>query len=438
MVRGAVSALRRPAPLSLPPPSLTDRLTHLLSPSPPPPSPEIAYDTSVPFQSILGFGGAFTDAAALNYAALSRAGKQSALDLLFGSAGLGYSLGRTSINSCDFSAASYSFDDEPGDYELAEFDSHASQDSLHRIPLLLAAASALRAGWGEELRLVASPWSPPAWMKADPKGGPGAAEDMLGSAPGCLLGGARSKEAAAWALYFSKWLAAYERGGVPVWAVTPQNEPEFAAPWEACSFTGEEEAAFVEGGLGPVLGRDFPNVKVLGFDHNKDHAPKWAEALLPSEHIGGIGYHWYAGGMDRLLDGAQGTPNLHRLAAAVKARGGGHVLQTEACHCPSTGYAGGSLPVNWKRAERYGHAVLADLAAGSEGWIEWNLILDKLGGPNHLGNVCDAPLLNLADRAGRPEGGPVGADSAASLPAFEPLKGTPNPEKTTAKGDEYR
>jgi glucosylceramidase len=289
------------------------------------------------------------------------------------------------------------------------------------LPFMTRAAYALKTAWNDDLRIVASPWSPPAWLKAKP----GEDEDrsMLGSAKECLREGSTSAYAATWALYISKWLAAYAKHSVSIWAVTVQNEPEFAAPWEACSYSKENERDFVAAHLGPVLRRDHPDVKILGFDHNKDHAPAWADALLPSDDIDGIGYHWYVGGGDRLLDGGVGTPNLHRLAKKVKDKGSGLFLQTEGCHCPSSGYTGGALDVNWARAERYGHSVLADLAAGSAGWIEWNLILDKLGGPNHLGNDCDSPLLALSDRAD---------DSAPNgVPDFEPKK------DQVAKGDSY-
>lgn len=121
--------------------------------------------------------------------------------------------------------------------------------------------------------------------------------------------------------------------------------------------------------------------------------------------------------MDRLLDGALGTPNMHRLQAKLEKLGikQNHlVLGSESCHCPTTGYAGGDIEVYWSRAERYAHTILADLAAGSHGWVEWNLILDGIGGPNHLGNLCESTILAVPHRAKD-----VG-DSIPPLPDFEP------------------
>lgn len=131
----------------------------------------------------------------------------------------------------------------------------------------------------------------------------------------------------------------------------------------------------------------------------------------------------YITGMDRLLDGALGIANLHRLRENLGKIGHSEnhiLLGTESCHCPTTGYAGGNINIYWDRAERYAHTILADLAAGSQGWVEWNLILDGIGGPNHLGNLCEATILAVPHRA---------LDAANSLP---PL---PDFEKHSPMGD---
>jgi glucosylceramidase len=116
--------------------------------------------------------------------------------------------------------------------------------------------------------------------------------------------------------------------------------------------------------------------------------------------------------MDRLLDGAVGMSNVHRLQGNLVKIGKkeNHILLgSEACHCPATGYSGGDINIYWDRAERYAHTILADLAAGSNGWLEWNLILDGIGGPNHLGNLCESTLLAVPHRA---------LDAAADMPSL--------------------
>jgi hypothetical protein len=271
----------------------------------------VAFDTST---KILGFGGAFTQSAALNYNHLSATAKSAVMELLFGQDGLGYTLGRVHMNSCDFSTRSYSYDDHADDFELRYFDSSLQADvNSGIIDMARTATLFVRDAWASDdgldghLKLLASPWSPPAWMKkATWRDAPDArhAAGMTGSAlPNCLREGVgpHSRYARAWAHYFSKYAAAYETLGVPLWAVTVQNEPEFPAPWEACAYDAASEREFVQHHLGPTLTRDHPDVKLFIFDHNKDHVNDWVDAIMGSEseaaqYVDGTAYHWYAGG----------------------------------------------------------------------------------------------------------------------------------------------
>jgi glucosylceramidase len=233
------------------------------------------------FQSIIGFGGAFTESAGYVFSKLSTKTQDKVIELYFGESGIGFTLGRIHINSCDFSLSSYNYDDQLDDFDLDHFDSGLIRDSMYVIPLirLAMAASSL------PILLVASPWSPPAWMKVSHPMSAHVSDTqqywqaMTGSAqPHGLRDDARVKTA--WAMYIAKFLEAYSAKGVPVWAVTPQNEPEFAAPWEACVFNASYEGAFIAGYLGPVLRERLPQVKILGFDHNKDHLLQWAQVLM--------------------------------------------------------------------------------------------------------------------------------------------------------------
>lgn len=343
---------------------------------------------------ILGFGGAFTEAAALNLKSLSKAGQDAVIELLFGKSGLGYTLGRTHINSCDFSVESYSHDDTDGDFTLEDFDTEVTHDvESGMVDMMLSAQQSVMESFPKEadeygMRIIASPWSPPSWMKAptwDDVEGAEHAALMNGSAlPVCLRDGVGvdSKYAASWALFFDKFITAYANHGVQFYGVSVQNEPEFPAPWDACAYDVSNEGDFIANHLGPQLEKSHPDVKLLFFDHNKDHMVKWAKELLAKDHpaskyIDGTAVHWYAGGMDRLLDGAQGNPNMHRFVSeldVMDVRKDHVILGSEACHCPTTGYAGGDLSIAWARAMRNVHTILADLAAGSNGFIEWNLM----------------------------------------------------------------
>ena len=130
---------------------------------------------------------------------------------------------------------------------------------------------------------------------------------------------------ATWARYFSRFLAAYKRHGISLWGVTVQNEPEAHVRWEACLWTPRYMATFVRDHLGPVLEADHPGVKILGFDHNKDHVHIWAKELYAdseaAQYFYGVGVHWYGGLNAKNLNY---THHLHPSKA---------ILATEACNC---------------------------------------------------------------------------------------------------------
>jgi len=187
-----------------------------------------------------------------------------------------------------------------------------------------------------------------------------------------------------WVKYFSKFIQAYRESGVDLWGVTVQNEPEYAAAWEACVYTPEFQAAFVRDHLGPVLREEQPGVKIIGFDHNKDHVVKWAEALygdeLAKQYFDGLGVHWYGG------------LNTQNLQASHDIAPDKFILASEACNCGGVVYR--TDPKNWwSRAEDLALDILEDLRFWSVGWTDWNLVLGTDGGPNHLGNLCDANII---------------------------------------------
>jgi O-glycosyl hydrolase len=190
-------------------------------------SAKMRIDASKLYQEIIGFGGAFTEAAAYNFFKLPEKVRQKVIKLYFGDDGIGYTLGRVHINSCDFSLQSYSFDEIDGDYALQYFDTEVTHDNAQMIPMIRQAMDAAKV-YGQSramkavpngVNLLASPWSPPVWMKVGK-------DSMTGSnVPNGLIDDHKVKSA--WALYFAKWIEAYSYKGVPIWAVTPQNEPEF-------------------------------------------------------------------------------------------------------------------------------------------------------------------------------------------------------------------
>lgn len=336
------------------------------------------------YQKIVGFGGAFTEASANNFYMLPKESQEQIIELYFGKTGIGFTLGRVAINSCDFSPESYNFDDIKDDFNLAFFDDEVTHDQINIIPMIQEAIEAS----GNTLQILASPWSPPAWMKKPLDG----KTSMLGSVwPNGLR--EEPKYRTAWAQYISKWITAYKNKGVPIWAITPQNEPEFPAPWEACAYNETGERDFINGYLGPTLDSVHPEVLILAFDHNKDHLLSWAQTIMGGDkgnYVDGMAFHWY-GDLDRLTDGTYGYNELNATYHYAPDK---MLLATEGCSCP------GIEVDDWLRAERLAHDVMYDLKNYVQGWIDWNLLVNSEGGFNHLGNNCDASMFCKSDYSG--------------------------------------
>lgn len=332
------------------------------------PEAEIAVQvhTARRFQTLLGIGGAITDATAEVFARLPPAQQQAFLRAYFDPVhGNGYSLLRTTIHSSDFSSASYTYVHD-GDESLASFD--IAPDRRHRIPLIKRAIDTA----GGRLTTFASPWSAPAWMKDN--------ASMLQG--GKLKAGHRAR----WAAYMARFVQAYEREGIPIWGLTVQNEPMARQRWESMIYTAEEERDFLRDHLGPTLAAEgLSDKKLIVWDHNRDLIVDRAHVILSdpqaARYVWGIGYHWYE-------TWAGGEPMYRNVAAVREAWPGVNLLLTEA----TVERFDTARLHDWANAERYASALVNDFNAGAVGWTDWNLLLDERGGPNHVGNFCFAPV----------------------------------------------
>uniref|UniRef100_A0AAV1UXJ2 Ricin B lectin domain-containing protein n=1 Tax=Peronospora matthiolae TaxID=2874970 RepID=A0AAV1UXJ2_9STRA len=342
----------------------------------------ISVDLDVKYQELMGFGGAFTEAAALQFEKLPFQKQEEILTLYFDQEkGSAYTFGRVPMGSCDFSVSSYNFDDVLDDEQLLHFDMSVKHDQHVLIPLIKRALARQ-----PEMKLFLAPWSPPSWMKL---GGDAYVPSMLGS---MTPAGLKADMRASWALYFSKFITAYKEQGIPFWGLTPQNEPEFAAPWEACKYNASYQADFIGDFLGPVLSRDHPEITLMIFDHNRDTVHHWAETIYnhptASKYVDGIAFHWYD--MERFMDGVAYHEHLNDTHFVDQNR---FMLASESCNCPGVAHGNEA----WFRAQRYGHDIIMDLNNYVAGWVDWNLLLDHTGGPNHKGNNCDAPIILTKD-----------------------------------------
>jgi glucosylceramidase len=318
------------------------------------------YD-DVSFQEVRGFGGAFTEAAALTFYRLPEAARAEVLGAYFDAEkGLGYTLGRTHINSCDFCEGSYASDDVADDAALRHLS--LKHERFAMIPFMREARAASR----DRLGMIVSPWSPPAWMKSN--------GEMVNG--GKLLAVHRK----AWAGYMAAFVAALEAEGIPVWAVTVQNEPKAAQRWESCIYSCFEEKEFVKDELAPAFeSLGLSRVRIMIWDHNRERLYERARDAFEDEsareRISGVAFHWYSGDHFESLD-------LVRRFWPEK-----ELIFSEGCRegSPALG--------DWETGERYGHDLFGCLCHGASAWIDWNLLLDKSGGPNHAGNFCDAPII---------------------------------------------
>ncbi len=208
-------------------------------------------DPARKFQTILGIGGALTDASAETFAKLPKPKQQEILDAYFDvSKGIGYTLARTNIHSCDFSSGSYTYVNE-GDKELQSFS--VSHDKQFRIPFIKEALATA----GGKLTIFGSPWSPPAFMKDN--------NDMLHG------GKLKPEFYQSWANYYTKFIKAYQKEGIPVWGISIQNEPMATQKWESCIYSAEAERDFLKNYLGPTMKKEgLGDKKIIAWDHNRD------------------------------------------------------------------------------------------------------------------------------------------------------------------------
>ena len=326
----------------------------------------VVVNPDITFQTMIGIGGALTDAAAEVFASLPPKKQEELLTAYYDpDKGIGYTFARTNIHSCDFSSDSYTYVSDD-DKKLKTFS--IDHDRKYRIPLIKKAMEAAEG----KLKIFASPWSPPAFMKSN--------NDMLHG--GKLL----PEYAGAWALYYTKFIKAYEAEGIPIWGITVQNEPMATQTWESCIYTAEEELDFLKNHLGPTMEREgLGDKKILVWDHNRDLIVHRANTILgdpgAAKYVWGIGFHWYE-------TWTGGQPMFGNVALVHASWPEKHLVFTEGT--PAS-YSRENM-TDWKNAERYGESMIHDFNNGTEAWTDWNILLDMQGGPNHVGNFCVAPV----------------------------------------------
>ena len=343
------------------------------------------------YQKVTGFGGSFTESTAYLLNQLSAEKRKEIIEAYFGNDGARYSLTRTHINSCDFSLSQYSYAPVAGDLALENFSIEEDMDDI--IPMIKEAQEISEDGF----KIISSPWTAPPWMKDN--------NDWVG---GKLL----PEYNDTWALFFSKYIDAYKAQGIDIWGLTVENEPlGNGNNWESMHFSPEEMTAFVENHLGPKLEADGKDhVKILGYDQNREHLNEWVDAMYAndnsSKYFAGTAIHWYASTFevfpDQLQYAHQKAPNKHLIQSEACVDAEIPKWQDDAWYWSKEGTDWGwdwapeeEKPLHPKYVPtfRYARDIIGCLNNWVDGWVDWNMVLDRQGGPNWFKNWCVAPVI---------------------------------------------
>ena len=340
-------------------------------------APTIVLDPTARYQRIDGFGASITDSAAAVLYRLDPAARDAAMRSLFDPrSGIGVSFLRQPVGSSDFTAAAehYTYDDVPPgqtDFALRHFS--IAHDRAQILPLLRRAKQL-----NPRLSVMATPWSPPAWMKTS----------------GSLVGGRLIDDPRiydAYARYLVKFVKAYAAAGVPVDFLSVQNEPQNRHPsgYPGTDLPVRQEAAVIAA-LGPKLAQASPRTKILGYDHNWTTHPGDVESTPPGEDpetdypyrllrtaaarwIAGTAYHSYSG-----------DPSAMTALHNAFPRKGIWFTECSGSHGPT------DTPEQIFRGTLTWHArnvIIGTMRNWAKSAVTWNIALDSTGGP-HLGG-CD-------------------------------------------------
>ena len=343
------------------------------------------------FQTITGFGGSFTESSAHLLNGLSPSKRKEVIDAYFGDDGAQYSLTRTHMNSCDFSLSQYSYAPIEDDTLLEHFSVKEDQDDI--IPMIKEAMATSSDGF----KIISSPWTAPPWMK-----------DNNNYVGGKLL----PKYYDTWALFFSKYIDAYKSEGIDIWGFTVENEPHGNGNnWESMLYSPKEMTNFVREHLGPKLEKDgYGDKIILGYDQNRAGLKEWVDEMYKDEasakYFGGTAIHWYESTYEVFPEALQYAHNK----APNK-----YLIETEGCvdsevpkweddkwywskEATDWGWDWASeeekyLHPKYAPVNRYARDIIGCLQNWVDGWIDWNMVLNKQGGPNWFENWCVASVL---------------------------------------------
>lgn len=384
-------------------------------------------------QAIDGFGGSLTESSAFVLACVSPEQRQAVLEELYGEQGANFSVARTQIGASDFSVEGhYSLAEQEGDTALLSFSLDRDKEGFPKAKypqvkdpqydlfyLMKDIAQIKQNQQDKTWRIMASPWTAPAWMKDN---GMYYQRDEHARRGGALL----PEYYQTFANYFVKYLEAWRAEGVEFWAVTPENEPMGNdGGWESMDFPPAVEAEFIGKYLGPALENNgFGDVRIFGFDQNTFEMGPYTAAIYGDEqanrYTDGMAIHWYGSTISCFPEVLDSIHNLYPDKTLFHSEGcidnlgcpawdgvtdpvgfveSGWFNNDAFWWTPSATDWAYSTPFwpewhpKYAAVHRYAQYVIDGVNHWMTGLCDWNIVLDSIGGPNHVGNYAAAPVM---------------------------------------------
>lgn len=391
-------------------------------------------------QTLSGIGTSFTESSAFVLAHLEPEARAEVMRNIYGEQGANFALARTPIGATDFALeGKYSYADVAGDAALAHFSIAVDSDGFSAdryggikdetfdlLPMIRQALGIKRAQQDPALRIVASAWTAPPWMKdIEDWYRPRSAENDHAGTGGTL----KPECAATYADYLVRYIEAYKREGVDIWGLTPVNEPlGNSGQWESMHFTAESQRDFIKHHLGPALhASGNADVALFMLDHSRGHLEQWADVIYSdpdcAAFVSGAAVHWYESSfkvyediLDRVHDRYPDFSIIHSEGCIDDLGKDAPAGVLDPVGYKESGWfdnddfwwnanaSDWAYSVTWAgvNAEdhpmytpvhRYARNIIVSLNNWVTGWIDWNIVLDQQGGPNHVGNYCGAPIM---------------------------------------------
>jgi glucosylceramidase len=390
-------------------------------------------------QKIIGIGTSFTESSAFVLAHLTKDKRAEVMENIYGEKGANFSIARTHIGATDFAVdGRYSYAERKDDVNLTSFSIAVDSDGFSAqhypgikdeqfdlLPMIKEAYAIKNQQVDKDLKIVASAWTAPPWMKTieDYYVKPTPENNHQGTG-----GELKPQYVATYADYLIKYLDAYQQEGIELWALTPVNEPHGnSGQWESMHFTPKTQNTFIKDHLGPKLKASAHNaVKLLIYDQNRDEMEHWTDEILgdkeTSEYVYGTAVHWYESSnqvnedvFDRVHEKFPEFSIIHTegtiddLGKDAPAGILDPVRFKESNWFNNDDFWWNKNATDWAYTatwapkpedhpiytpvHRYARNIIVSLDHWLEGWIDWNIVLDKHGGPNHVGNFCGAPIM---------------------------------------------